>query len=85
MRLRKIMSQFFPTRVTLESAQCLGPLALIAAMVIPSPTVRGATLGEALNATYLTWTTSGQYGGWYSETTTTHDGVSAATSVVFGK
>jgi hypothetical protein len=41
-----------------------------------------AQLGDALNATNLTWTTSGTGGGypWIAETTTTHDGVSAAQS-----
>jgi hypothetical protein len=41
----------------------------------------GQTLGTALNATNLTWTTSGTGGsfGWSAESTTTHDGVSAAT------
>jgi hypothetical protein len=41
-----------------------------------------AQLGVALNATYLTWTTSGTGGGgtWFAEGTITHDGVSAAQS-----
>ena len=38
-----------------------------------------ATLGDALNATNLTWTTSGD-ASWFVETTNTHDGVSAAQS-----
>src|ERR1019366_6777917 len=49
-------------------------------LVITPPVVRGQTLAQALNTTNLTWTTSGAFGGWYSETTTTHDGVSAADS-----
>jgi hypothetical protein len=42
----------------------------------------GQTLGEALNATNLTWATSGTGGatGWSFETTRTHDGISAAQS-----
>ena len=41
-----------------------------------------AQLGDALNATYLTWTTSGTGGGgtWFAESVTTHDSVSAAQS-----
>lgn len=41
-----------------------------------------AQLGDALNATNLTWTTSGTGGGgtWFAEGATTHDGVSAAQS-----
>ena len=40
------------------------------------------TLGEAVNATNLTWTTSwtGGSSGWSAESTTTHDGVLAAMS-----
>lgn len=41
-----------------------------------------AQLGDALNATNLTWTTSGTGSGgtWFAEGATTHDGVSAAQS-----
>jgi hypothetical protein len=80
MKMRDLKSQLPLTCVALKYARCLELLTLIAALVTASSTVRGQTLGEALNAPYLTWTTSGQYGGWYSEATTTHDGVSAATS-----
>jgi hypothetical protein len=55
-------------------------LTLAAALVTAPPAVRGQTLAQALNATNLTWTTSGFYGGWSAQTTTTHDGVSAADS-----
>src|ERR1051326_186150 len=43
---------------------------------------RAQTLGEALDATNLTWTTTGTGGaaGWSVETTHTHDGISAAKS-----
>jgi Regulator of chromosome condensation (RCC1) repeat/Immunoglobulin domain len=79
-RMSNTNNQFSLARVALKPAQCLGLLALISALVIEPPVVRGQTLAQALNTTNLTWTTSGAYGGWYSETTTTHDGVSAADS-----
>ena len=79
-RMSNINNQFSLARVALKPAQCLGLLALISALVIEPPVVRGQTLAQALNTTNLTWTTSGAFGGWYSETTTTHDGVSAADS-----
>lgn len=43
---------------------------------------RAQTLGEALNATNLAWSTSGSVGaqGWSVQSTSTHDGVSAARS-----
>ena len=41
--------------------------------------VGAATLGEALNATNLTWT-SGGTADWFAESTTTHDGLMAAQS-----
>ena len=47
-------------------------------LVLISVAARGQTLQQALDATNLTWTTSGS--GWFGETTTTHDGVSAAAS-----
>lgn len=40
-------------------------------------TARAQTLGEALNATNLEWTTSGD-GLWFAETNISHDGVAAA-------
>ncbi len=51
-------------------------------MVTISASARGQTLGVALNATNLTWTTSGTGGaqGWSAQSGTTHDGVSAAVS-----
>jgi alpha-tubulin suppressor-like RCC1 family protein len=64
------------TCVALTPANCLGRLALIMALMIVPSAVRGQALGQALNATYLTWTTS----GWTAQTFTTHDGVSAADS-----
>lgn len=47
---------------------------------------RAQSLGVALNATNLTWTTSGTGGsfGWSAESTTSHDGVSAAGSGTIG-
>jgi len=52
---------------------------LLAFVPLPSP---GQTLGQALNATNLTWTTSGTSGalGWTVQSTNTHDGVLAAQS-----
>ncbi len=47
-------------------------------MVMVPWIAQGLTLGEALNATNLTWTTSGEAGGWLPQTTTSHDGVAAA-------
>jgi alpha-tubulin suppressor-like RCC1 family protein len=79
--MSEINNQFSIPRVASKPAQCLGLLALVTALVIEPPIVRGQalTLGQALNATNLTWITSGG-GGWEPETTTTHDGVSAAES-----
>lgn len=61
---------------------------IIVTFVMTSPFARGQTLGEALNATNLTWRTSGTLGaqGWSVQSNTTHDGVSAAAggSVNFG-
>jgi hypothetical protein len=61
---------------------------ILSIVVVLLPCVlRGQTLGVALNATNLTWTTSGTGGsfGWSAESSTTHDGVSAATSgAIFG-
>jgi hypothetical protein len=53
-----------------------------AALLLISISAQGQTLGEALNATNLTWTTSstGSAQGWSVESSTTHDGVSAAQS-----
>src|ERR1035437_141256 len=70
------------TRVVLKTTQCLGLLALTTGILLTPPAVRGQTLGQALNATDLTWTTTGTGGsfGWLSETSTTHDGASAADS-----
>src|ERR1035441_5440724 len=75
-------NQFSITRIASKPAQCLGRIALTAALVIGPPAVHGQTLAQALNATNLTWTTSGTSGsfGWSAETSTTHDGVSAADS-----
>lgn len=55
---------------------------VFAAMDIISTPADAQTLGVALNATNLTWTTSGTDGaqGWSVETTHTEDGVSAAQS-----
>jgi hypothetical protein len=57
-------------------------LVSISLLVAVSSSTRAQTLGEALNATNLTWTTSGTSGaqGWSVEFGTTHDGVSAAQS-----
>lgn len=50
---------------------------LVVSLLLPC-VVRAQTLGVALNATNLTWTTSrtGGSSGWYVENSTTHDGVS---------
>ena len=50
--------------------------AALAAVCLPAG---AATLGEALNATDLTWTTGGN-AAWYAESTTTYDGLWAAQS-----
>jgi hypothetical protein len=52
---------------------CLAGIFVMIAIV-----TRAQTLQQALDATNLTWTTSGV--GWSGETTTTYDGVSAAAS-----
>lgn len=44
-----------------------------------NPSARGGTLGDALDAPDLTWTTGGD-AMWFSQTTNTHDGVEAAQS-----
>src|SRR5215475_3789290 len=74
------------TKLSLESRlvscmQTMRPILLAIFVILPC-TVRAQTLGIALNATNLTWTTSGTGGsfGWSAESTTTHDGVSAAGS-----
>jgi alpha-tubulin suppressor-like RCC1 family protein len=51
---------------------------LVGISVLISVAARGQTLQQALDATNLTWTTSGL--GWFPESTTKHDGVSAAAS-----
>jgi hypothetical protein len=38
----------------------------------------GISIGQAVDNTSLTWTTGGDGGGWYGQTTTSHDGVDAA-------
>ena len=57
-------------------------LILLTISVILPFCARAQSLGIALNATNLTWTTSGTGGsfGWSAESTTSHDGVSAASS-----
>ena len=63
-------------------------LFILAMPLMLSPIVQGQTLGEALNATNLTWTTSGNSGaqGWRVQGSSTHDGVlaTASGSVNFG-
>jgi hypothetical protein len=56
----------------------LPPLLLLLGLAV----ARGQTLADALNTTGLTWTTSGtgSASGWSGQTTTSHDGVSAAAS-----
>lgn len=51
-------------------------------IALAASTSHGQTLGQALNATNLTWTTSGTGGatGWTVQNTTTHDGALAAQS-----
>ena len=48
-------------------------------MVLSVSIARAITLGEALDATNLTWTTYGD-AEWFGETTNSYDGVSAAQS-----
>lgn len=58
-------------------------VAFIFFLLMLSRGVQGQSLGVALNATNLTWTTSGSapfFAIWAAQTTTTHDGVSAAVS-----
>lgn len=62
-----------------RACRSLSWLAVIA-LILGLQAADGQTLAQALNATNLTWTTSGAYGGWTAQTTTTHDGVSAADS-----
>lgn len=59
------------------------PKAILLLTALSTCTVaRGQTLAQALDATNLTWTTSGTGGasGWIPQTATTHDGVDAARS-----
>jgi len=58
------------------------PFCYVIALALFPVCVIGQTLAEALNATNLTWTTSGTGGanGWIPQTTTTHDGTAAARS-----
>jgi len=48
-------------------------------LVLSVSSTRAITLGEALDATNLTWTTSGD-ADWFGETTNSYDGISAAQS-----
>ncbi len=72
-------SQPFPASEELLTRQSFLLLALLAFSGLQA---HGQTLGQALNATNLTWTTSGTGGasGWFAESSTTHDGVSAAST-----
>ncbi len=45
--------------------------------LIASPLARAGTLGDALDAPDVTWTTGGD-APWFYQTTNTHDGVDAA-------
>lgn len=54
-------------------------VACLLTMVLSVSIARAITLGEALDATNLTWTTYGD-AEWYGETTNSFDGVSAAQS-----
>ena len=53
-------------------------LAIALGLAIQLPAT-AQTLGEALNAPHLTWTTGGN-ANWFSQTDVTHDGVAAARS-----
>src|ERR1039457_3745645 len=79
-RMSPANNRFSLPRLNLRPTLGLGLSALITALVIEPAVLQGQTLAQALNAPSLTWTTSGHYGGWSPETTTTHDGVSAADS-----
>lgn len=83
------MSQIptFPFRLSLSRSRGIevkalkhySALAALAVALVMGPWMaQGLTLGEALNATNLTWTTSGEVGGWAPQTATSHDGVAAA-------
>jgi hypothetical protein len=54
-----------------------------AALALSSSQTGAATLGEAVNAPNLTWTTGGT-AAWFAESTTTHDGLSGAQSGMIG-
>jgi hypothetical protein len=54
-------------------------VACLLTMVLSVSIARAITLGEALDATNFTWTTSGD-AEWFGETTNSYDGVSAAQS-----
>jgi len=58
-------------------------LCFCACVVAPVTGVWALTLGEAVNAPSLTWTTGGT-AAWFPETTFSHDGVAAAQSGVIG-
>jgi hypothetical protein len=52
---------------------------VILAIAFVSAAAQAQTLGEALNATNLTWTTSGD-AAWFAQTNASHDGIAAAQS-----
>ncbi|MGD9780999.1 MAG: choice-of-anchor D domain-containing protein [Kiritimatiellia bacterium] len=53
-------------------------ISLLAFSSIPLCSAQAQTLGEALDAPELTWSTAGYTRGWLPQTTETHDGVDAA-------
>jgi hypothetical protein len=60
---------------------CAGMLALVLTILLASSTAHAQTLGDALNATNLVWTSGGN-GSWTVTTASAHDGVAAARSGV---
>src|SRR5947208_3272695 len=81
-RLKGMKANLPVDRSLIGSTHRLALLLLVAALGAIPDHLQGATLGEALNATNLTWTTSGTGSsfGWSTTTTSPHDGVSCATS-----
>jgi alpha-tubulin suppressor-like RCC1 family protein len=72
-----VLGCWFPQALTKRIGE-FPPLILF--LIAATPLLNGQTLGEALNATNLTWTTSGANGasGWSVQNGVTHDGESAA-------
>jgi hypothetical protein len=74
--------EFQSVGILAKTGPLVKALVSISLLVAVASSTRAQTLGEALNATNLAWTSSGTGGAsaWFVESNKTHDGVSAAQS-----